>query len=90
VAREGFVLARSSGALLAFVAAMSEEDQGGCDHRDGPAQTRSAIIEVVDDRDVLLSRARFGTGRLGYRDTLADGHRFPDRVCGDRGLRRDR
>jgi transposase len=32
---------------------------------------RSATIEVVDDRGVVLSKARFGTDRLGYRDMLA-------------------
>ena len=41
---------------------------------------RSATIEVVDDRGVVLSKARFGTDRLGYRDMLADGRQFADRV----------
>jgi transposase len=41
---------------------------------------RSATIEVVDDRGVVLSKARFGTDRLGYRDMLADSRRFADRV----------
>ena len=41
---------------------------------------RSATIEVVDDRGVVLGKARFGTDRLGYRDMLAEGRRFPDRV----------
>src|SRR5215468_4391072 len=37
VAGKGFVLARSSGALLAFVTAMSQEERRGRDHRNGPA-----------------------------------------------------
>jgi transposase len=41
---------------------------------------RSATIEVVDERGVVLGKARFGTDRLGYRDMLAEGRRFADRV----------
>jgi len=41
---------------------------------------RSATIEVVDERGAVLGKARFGTDKLGYRDMLADGRRFPDRV----------
>jgi len=41
---------------------------------------RSATIEVVDARGVVLSKARFGTDKLGYCDMLAEGRRFPDRV----------
>jgi transposase len=29
---------------------------------------------------VVLSKARFGTDKIGYRDLLAEGRRFPDRV----------
>ena len=41
---------------------------------------RSATIEVVNERGVVLSKARFGTDKLGYGDMLAEGRRFPDRV----------
>jgi transposase len=42
---------------------------------------RSATIEVVDDqRGAILSKGRFGTDKIGYRDMLAEGRRFPDRV----------
>src|SRR5215475_2820258 len=44
------------------------------------AHKRSATIEVVDDQGAVLSKARFGTDPLGYRDMLADGRRFADRV----------
>ena len=41
---------------------------------------RSATIEVVDERGAVLSKARFGTDRLGFRDMLAEARRFADRV----------
>jgi transposase len=41
---------------------------------------RSATIEVVDERGSVLSKGRFGTDGVGYRQMLADGRRFPDRV----------
>lgn len=41
----------------------------------------SATIEVIDDqRSTVLSKGRFGTDKVGYRDMLAEGRRFPDRV----------
>jgi hypothetical protein len=33
---------------------------------------RSATIEVIDDRGAVLSKARFGTDRLGYREIGRD------------------
>ena len=41
---------------------------------------RSATIEVLDERERVLLKARFGTDRQGYRDLLAAGRRFPQRV----------
>jgi hypothetical protein len=40
----------------------------------------SATIEVLDDRGKALSSGRFGTDRDGYRQLLAAGRRWPDRV----------
>jgi transposase len=41
---------------------------------------RSATIEVVDERGAVLAKGRFGTDKVGYREMLAAGRRFPDRV----------
>ncbi len=41
---------------------------------------RSATIEVLDGAEKVLSTGRFGTDREGYRDLLAAGRRWPDRV----------
>ena len=41
---------------------------------------RSATIEVIDDREKVLTRGRFGTNRDGCRAMLATGRAFPDRV----------
>ena len=41
---------------------------------------RSATIEVLDEVEKVLSTGRFGTDREGYRDLLAAGRRWPDRV----------
>ena len=40
----------------------------------------SATIEVLDDREKVLGGGRFGTDRDGYRQMLAVGRRWPDRV----------
>jgi len=41
---------------------------------------RSATIEVIDGREQVLAQGRFGTDTDGYRQMLAAGRRFPDRV----------
>jgi len=41
---------------------------------------RSATIEVIDERGALLAGGRFGTDTSGYRDMLAEGRRFAERV----------
>lgn len=41
---------------------------------------RSATIEVLDERETVLATGRFGTDREGYRDLLAAGRRWPDRL----------
>lgn len=41
---------------------------------------RSVTIEVLDERETVLENRRFGTDRDGYRDLLAAGRRWPDRV----------
>jgi len=41
---------------------------------------RSATIEVLDERGAVLAKGRFGTDKSGYRDLLAEGRRFADRV----------
>jgi transposase len=41
---------------------------------------RSATIEVLDERERVLDGGRFGTDRDGYREMLATGRRYPDRV----------
>jgi transposase len=41
---------------------------------------RSATIEVLDEREKVLSTGRFGTDREGYRNMLAAGRRWPQRV----------
>ena len=41
---------------------------------------RSATIEIIDERQEVLSAGRFGTDRDGYRAMLAAGRKFKDRV----------
>lgn len=41
---------------------------------------RSATIEILDERETVLATGRFGTDRGGYRDLLATGRQWPDRV----------
>ena len=41
---------------------------------------RAATIEVIDERGTVLSTGRFGTDKVGYRDMLAEGRRFGERV----------
>jgi transposase len=40
----------------------------------------SATIEVLDEREGVLGGGRYGTDRDGYRQMLAAGRRWPDRV----------
>jgi transposase len=40
----------------------------------------SATIEVIDERERILARGRFGTDRAGYQQMLAFGRKHPDRV----------
>jgi transposase len=40
----------------------------------------SATIKVLDERERVLGGGRFGTDRDGYRQLLAAGRRWPDRV----------
>ena len=41
---------------------------------------RSATIEIIDDREKVLTQGRFGTDRDGYRAMLAVGRKYPDRM----------
>ena len=41
---------------------------------------RPATIEVCDQREHVLATGRFGTDRDGYRQLLAAGRRWPDRL----------
>jgi len=41
---------------------------------------RSATIEVVDEAARVLAGGRFCTDKVGYREMLAEGRRFADRV----------
>ena len=41
---------------------------------------RSATIEVCDERERVLQTGRFGTDRDGYRQLLAAGRKWPERV----------
>jgi len=41
---------------------------------------RSATIEVLDERERVLETGQFGTDRGGYRQLLAAGRTWPDRV----------
>ena len=41
---------------------------------------RSATIEIMDEKEQVLAAGRFGTDRQGYRNLLAAGRRWPDRV----------
>jgi hypothetical protein len=41
---------------------------------------RSATIEIINNREKVLDRGRFGTDRDGYRAMLAAGRRHRDRV----------
>ena len=42
---------------------------------------RSATIEVIDDESgKMLSKDRFGTDKVGYRQMLLAGREYPDRV----------
>jgi hypothetical protein len=40
----------------------------------------SATIEEIDGAGKVLAASRFGTDKVGYREMLAAGRRFPDRV----------
>jgi hypothetical protein len=41
---------------------------------------RPATIEIIDDRETVLSGGRFGTDRDGYKAMLALGRRRPERT----------
>ena len=41
---------------------------------------RSATIEVLDEQERVLAVGRFGTDRDGYRQLLAAGRKWPQRV----------
>src|SRR5689334_674012 len=41
---------------------------------------RSATIEVIDERAVVLAAGRYGTDKAGYADMLAAGRKFADQV----------
>ncbi|MEU7876587.1 transposase, partial [Dactylosporangium sp. NPDC049140] len=41
---------------------------------------RSATIEVIDEREQVLARGRYGTEADGYQRMLTTGRTFPDRV----------
>ncbi|MET7402733.1 hypothetical protein ABZS66_55555 [Dactylosporangium sp. NPDC005572] len=41
---------------------------------------RSATIEVIDERERVLGRGRYGTDTDGYQRMLAAGRRFAERV----------
>ena len=41
---------------------------------------RSATIEIIDGREKVLAQGRYGTDTDGYRQMLAAGRRFADRV----------
>ena len=41
---------------------------------------RSAKIEIMDEREQVQAAWRFGTDRQGYRNLLAAGRRWPNRV----------
>jgi transposase len=41
---------------------------------------RSATIEVLDRAERVLGQGRFATDATGYREMLAHGRRYPDRV----------
>ncbi|MGN9889814.1 hypothetical protein [Micromonospora sp. L31] len=41
---------------------------------------RSASIGIINDREKILSRGRFGTDRGGYQAILAGGRKHKDRV----------
>jgi transposase len=41
---------------------------------------RSATIEVIDEREQVLAKGRYGTDTDGYRQMLAAGRQYPDRV----------
>src|SRR5664280_3030758 len=41
---------------------------------------RSATIEVLDEQELVLAVGRFGTDREGYRQLLAAGRKWPQRL----------
>lgn len=41
---------------------------------------RSATIEVIDEREQVLAKGRYGTDTDGYQQILAAGRQFPDRI----------
>jgi transposase len=41
---------------------------------------RSATIEVIDEREQVLAKGRYGTDSDGYQQMLAVGREFPDRI----------
>jgi transposase len=64
---------------LLNITAMGEEETLGVIIGMDPHK-RSATIEVIDDRGAVLAKDRFGTDKGGYREMLAEGRRFADRV----------
>jgi transposase len=41
---------------------------------------RSATMEVLDERELVLAGGRYGTDKAGYVAMLKAGREFPDRV----------
>ncbi|MGN9912765.1 IS110 family transposase [Phytohabitans sp. LJ34] len=41
---------------------------------------RSATVEVIDEREQMLAKGRYGTDTDGYQQMLAAGRHFPDRI----------
>ena len=46
---------------------------------------RSATIEVIDQRAVVLAAGRYGTDKAGYAEMLAAARTFADRVSAVEG-----
>jgi hypothetical protein len=51
---------------------------------------RPATVEIIDDRQKVLSGGRFGTDRDGYKAMLSAGRKYTDRTWAVEGVQRHR
>ena len=79
VARKGFAQLEVAVPSLPDVTRRGEEEPVSVIIGMDPHK-RSATIEVVDERAIVLMTGRFGTDKAGYAQMLAAGREFADRT----------